>query len=117
MTYPPLALQEGVKVLGIFSFKVHSSVLCKLVYSNLMCSFPVTLNSSPTPDAPMAQQPLVGQGLLIIEASRSHLHTPHSVGLLRTSDQLHTGTSTWQNTTLTRDRQPCSRRYSNPQSQ
>jgi hypothetical protein len=34
----------------------------------------------------MAQQPLVGQGLLIIEASRSHSDTPHSVGLLWTSD-------------------------------
>jgi hypothetical protein len=30
----------------------------------------------------MAQQPLVGQGLLIIEASRSQSDTPHSVGLL-----------------------------------
>jgi len=29
----------------------------------------------------MAQQHLVGQGLLIIEASRSHSVTPHSVGL------------------------------------
>jgi len=98
-----------------FSFKAHSSVLYKLVYSNLMCSSPVTLNSSPTPDAPMAQQALVGQGLLIIEASRSH--TPHSVELVRTNDQLHTGTSTWQHTSLTRDRQPCFRRDSNPQSQ
>jgi hypothetical protein len=36
----------------------------------------------------MAQQPIVGQDLLIIEASRSHvLDTPHSVGLLWTSDQ------------------------------
>ena len=34
---------------------------------------------------PMAQQPLVGQGLLIIEASWSHAvrHTPYSVGLSR----------------------------------
>jgi hypothetical protein len=33
--------------------------------------------------SPMAQQPLVGQGLLITEASRSHtLDTPHSVGFL-----------------------------------
>jgi hypothetical protein len=31
---------------------------------------------------PVAQQHLVGQGLLIIEASRSHSDTPHSVGLL-----------------------------------
>ena len=30
----------------------------------------------------MAEQVLVDQGLLIIEASRSHSDTPHSVGLL-----------------------------------
>jgi hypothetical protein len=35
----------------------------------------------------MTQQFLVGRGLLIIEASRSHSDTPHSVGLLWTSDQ------------------------------
>ena len=35
----------------------------------------------------MAQDPLVGQGLLIIEASQSHSDTPHSVGLFWTSDQ------------------------------
>jgi len=38
----------------------------------------------------MAQQPLVGQGLFIIDASRSHSDThthTHSVGLLWTSDQ------------------------------
>jgi hypothetical protein len=34
----------------------------------------------------MAQQPIAGQGLLIIEASRSHSDTPHSVGFLWTSD-------------------------------
>ena len=53
----------------------------------------------------MAQQPPppVGQGLLIIEASRSHSDSAHSVGLLWTSDQPDAGTSTWQNTTLTRD--------------
>jgi hypothetical protein len=56
---------------------------------------------------PMAQQPLVGQGLLIIEASRSHSDTPHSVGLVRTSDRPDAETSTWQYTTLTRDRHPC----------
>ena len=64
----------------------------------------------------MAQQPLVGQDL-IIKASRSHSDTPHSVGLLWTSDQPVAETSTWQHTPLTRDRHPCSRRYSNPQSQ
>jgi len=35
-----------------------------------------------------ARQPLIGQGFLIVEALRSHSDTPHSVGLLWTSDQL-----------------------------
>jgi len=30
----------------------------------------------------LTQQPLVGQGLLIFEASRSRSDTPHSLGLL-----------------------------------
>jgi hypothetical protein len=59
----------------------------------------------------MAQEPLVGQGL-IIEASR-----PHSVRLLWKSDQLVAENSTWQHTTLTTDRHSCPRRESNPQSQ
>jgi len=41
----------------------------------------------------MAQKPPVGQGLLIIQASRSHSDTPHLVGLVCTSDQLDTETS------------------------
>jgi hypothetical protein len=41
----------------------------------------------------MAQQPLVGQGVLIIEASRSHSDTPHSLGLVWTSDRRDTETS------------------------
>jgi hypothetical protein len=40
----------------------------------------------------MARQPLVGQGLLIIKASQSHL----DLGLLWTSDQPVAETSTWQ---------------------
>jgi hypothetical protein len=52
----------------------------------------------------MAEQPLVGQGLLIIEASRSHSDTPNSVWM---SDQPDADTSTCQHTTLIRDRQPC----------
>jgi hypothetical protein len=51
----------------------------------------------------MAQKTLVGQGLLIIEASRSHSDTPHSVGLLWTSNRPDAETSTWKHTTLTRD--------------
>jgi hypothetical protein len=41
------------------------------------------------------------------EASQSHSETPHSVGLLCTSDQPVAETSTWQHKTLTRDRYPC----------
>jgi hypothetical protein len=48
---------------------------------------------------PMAQQPLVGQGLLIIESSLSHSDTPHLVGLLWTRDQLVAETSTWEHST------------------
>jgi len=48
----------------------------------------------------MTQQPLVGHGLLIIEVSRLHSDTPHTVGLHWTSDQLvaETSTSTTHNT-------------------
>jgi hypothetical protein len=42
----------------------------------------------------MAQQPIVSLRLLIIEASLSHSDTPHSVGLLWTSDQTDAETST-----------------------
>jgi hypothetical protein len=42
----------------------------------------------------MAQQPLVGQDLLIMEASRSHSDTPQSVGLLWNSDEPDAETST-----------------------
>jgi len=41
----------------------------------------------------MAQQPLMGQGL-VIEASRSRPVIPQSVGLLWKSDQTDTETST-----------------------
>jgi hypothetical protein len=43
--------------------------------------------------------------------------TPHSVGLFWTDDQPVAETSTWQQTTLTTDRYPCSRQDSNPQPQ
>ena len=51
----------------------------------------------------MAQQAPVGQGLLIVEASRSHSDTPQSVGFLWTSDQPDAETSTSQHPALTRD--------------
>jgi hypothetical protein len=60
---------------------------------------------------------LLGLGFLITEVSSSHSDIPHSVGLLWTSDRPVAETSTWQHTTLARDRRPCPRRDSNPQSQ
>jgi len=54
----------------------------------------------------LAQQPLVGQGVLIVEAIWTHWDKPHSVGLLWMSDQPDAETSTWQHTTLTRGH-PC----------
>ena len=47
------------------------------------------------------QQPPVGQGLLIVDASRSHSDTPQSVGLFCTRDQPEAETSTWQHTRQT----------------
>ena len=64
----------------------------------------------------MAQKSLEGHGL-IIEVPRSHSHTPQSVGLFSTCDQTKAETSTWQHTTLARDRRPYLWRDSNPQSQ
>jgi len=65
----------------------------------------------------MAQQPLVGQGLLIIKAPQSHSDTTHSVGRLWSSDKPDTEISTWQHTTQKRDRHQWSRQGSNPQYQ
>jgi hypothetical protein len=65
----------------------------------------------------MAWYSPVGQGLFIMEVSRSHSDTPQSVGLLWTGDQPDAETYTWQHTTLTRERIPFPRRDSNPQSQ
>jgi hypothetical protein len=42
----------------------------------------------------IVRHPLVGQGLLIIDASRSHSDTPHSVGLLWTNGQPDAETAT-----------------------
>jgi len=63
----------------------------------------------------MMRRPLVGQGLLIIQASRSHSDTPHSIGLLWTSDQPDSETSSGQHTTLETDnRAPGKIRTRNP---
>jgi len=57
----------------------------------------------------VALWPNTGHGLLILEVSRSHTTMHQSVGFLWTSDQLVAETSTWQQTTLTTDRNPCPR--------
>ena len=68
-----------------------------------------TVNHTPLLNCfcPMVQQPPVGQGILIIETSRSHSDTSHSLRLLWTGYQPVAETSTWQHTTLARDRYPC----------
>jgi hypothetical protein len=56
----------------------------------------------------MAQQPPSGPGPPQYRGFTITLrHTPHSVGLLWTSNRPDAETSTWQHTTLTRDRYPC----------
>jgi hypothetical protein len=88
----------------------HSRILC-MVKSSGLC----VQNSGGF--FPTAQQPLVGQGL-ILEASWSHSDTPHSVEVLRTSDQPDArDVYVTTHTTFTRDRHPCPRWDSNPQSQ
>jgi len=52
-------------------------------------------------NGPLAKQRVT---TLIIDASRSHSDTPHSIGLLWTSDQPVAENSTWQQTTLTTNR-------------
>jgi hypothetical protein len=59
---------------------------------------------------------LVGQGLFIIEASRSHSYTQHAVELLWTSDQLDRDLYLTINNTQN-NRHPCLRRDWNPQTQ
>ena len=50
----------------------------------------------------VARQALVDHGLLIAEASQSHLYTPHLIGVLWMSDKPVAETSTWQHITLTK---------------
>jgi len=65
----------------------------------------------------VVQKPLMCQGRLTIKTARSHSVSQLSVGILWTSHQPDSETSTWQQKTFTRDRHPCLRRDSNPQSQ
>jgi len=60
---------------------------------------------------------LVGQGLLIVEASLTHSETPNSVGLLWTSDQPLRRELYLTTHNTHRDTHQCSPRHSTPQSQ
>jgi hypothetical protein len=60
---------------------------------------------------------VLGQGLLLVEVTRSHSDTPHSVVFLWNSDKSDAETSTWQHTTPTRDKLQYFQRDSNTQSQ
>jgi hypothetical protein len=97
---------------NILKSKVLEKILIRLNTGNKM-----TIQMIEIFFRPVAQEPVVGKGLLIIKALRTHSDTPHSVGLLWTSDQPDARNSTWQQATLTWDGHPCARRDSNPQSQ
>jgi len=66
--------------LQLLGDSVLKMILCSFVVRSLVFS--------------VLQQPPVGLGLLIIEASRLHTDTPQSVGLLWMSDQSDAATST-----------------------
>ena len=65
----------------------------------------------------MVLQPNVRHGLLILEDSRSHTDTPHSVALLWTRDRPVAETSVSKHTTIITDKHPCLRWDSNTPSQ
>ena len=63
---------------------------------------------------------VVSRGLFCtwsLSVTHTHTHTPHSVGLPWTSDQPEAENSTWQQTTLTRDKRSWTWRDSNLKSQ
>ena len=60
---------------------------------------------------------LVGPGILILQVSKSHSDTPHSVGFLRKCDRPFADNCGWLHRTLVTDKYPCLRRNSNPKPQ
>jgi hypothetical protein len=65
----------------------------------------------------MGQQPVLGQGIVIVDVSRPHSETPYLIGLPLTGNQPDAETSTWLHTTLSRVRHTRPRQDSNSQSQ
>jgi len=90
-------------------FKVTHAVPIKL---EVITTLNVTVASSIS-FPPWRNNPLRSKASTL---STLHDHTPHSVGLLWTRDQLVAKTSTWQRTALKRGRHPWRRRDSNSQS-
>jgi len=89
---------------GFYLFLKAVCLHFKARLSKKLCFFPPRL------------VPIVGQGVLIAEASRSLRHTTlDKIPLDECSARRET--STWHHTTLTRDRHLCPRRNSNLQSQ
>ena len=109
--------RQGWKSAGVLRLQLFSVKIRWLRKGGLVFIYSIIFVLYFSPFYIMAQQPLVGQGLFIIEDSWSHSDTQNLVGLLWTSDQPNTEASTWQHTTLTTDKLPCLRRDSNPQSQ
>jgi hypothetical protein len=109
--YAVCLLRGRVCNLG-FSTKQYKKAVCGNHVCALVLSFGVFFRV-----LSFTQQPLVVQGILFIEASRSHSDTPHLVGLLWTGDEPDAETSTWRHPTVTTGKLPCRRRDSNPQSQ
>jgi hypothetical protein len=99
----------------------HLSFLIRVVINLLNTLYCVHISGSTksTPPPPS----LVRRPYWFRASSLSRLHnhtrfnTLHRAGLLWTDDRPNTETSTWQHTTLTRDRHPCPRQNLHPQTQ
>ena len=66
---------------------------------------------------PVLLRPIFAARTSLIEVSRSHSDTPHTVGILWTSDHPDAETSNSQYTAVTRDKHLCPRPVANSQSQ
>ena len=85
---------------------------------NIEINFLLIINRKIFSSFSVAQPPFPGLGHHIVRICRWHTGRHiQSVGLLWDGDQPIAETSTWQHTTFTRDRQPCSRGDSKLQSQ
>ena len=59
----------------------HKKIKCLIIHI-IKCTTYINDNDRIIDCYYLARQPLVGQGRLIVEASRLHSDTPHSVGLI-----------------------------------